>query len=188
MNRKKLIQIIGLGTLLLGAGQASQASLLNKIVFKVPLNVTQIHPEIQYIAPMCRIFTGTVMNNANQLGSVRPNIAVSGRGDNRKVMKSIKMNITANDLSPGRSINDVTAYTCTLYVKKTINGKLLTYSTTSTDAVIKAAKSPVIVAKGSIDKCALQKGDTIHISTSKLKAQGVSRIVSLAPFTGTGKR
>jgi len=149
---------------------------LSKVVFSVPLNVTNIHPDVQAIVPMCRIFKGAG-TNANELGLDRTEVAV---GFNRSVNKTVKVTIT-NNMHPGKSKDDVTYYTCTLYVKKSTQAGLYVYSTTSSDDSTRAVTTPVNVSYGNktIDNAVLvnEAGKQIlvlKIAAGQLSAKGIN--------------
>ncbi len=142
---------------------------LKEIVFRVPIELKNIHADITHIAPMCRIFTGNVMSNANELGSGRPYIQVLPA--NRNMRKTVDIPISS--IHPGKRIEDVTSYTCTLYITAGRNGPLQVYSPNSpNDANKSIGTPPVNVVSGSINP-ATRRSSTLSITTGTLKAQGI---------------
>ncbi len=151
----------------------AKAETLQSVTFRVPLDVSHIHKDIKFLAPMCRIFTGDVTSNANQLGAVRPDIPVPA---SRKVSQKISMTITKANLSPGKSLDDATLYSCTLYVKKSARGPLLTYAVSHPDLAIRAlGKAPRNIVTGAVKR---GRGKEILIHTAQLRAKGTYGIVS----------
>ncbi len=147
----------------------AQAQSIQSITFRVPMNVTNIHPDIMYLAPMCRIFTGDVASNANQLGAVRPDIAIPA---SREVSQKVTMTVTKANLSPGKTLDDTTLYSCVLYVKKSATGPLLNYSMSSQDPATRAAGSaPRNIVMGAIVP---GREKAIAINTPMLSAKGAS--------------
>ncbi len=153
----------------LGVTNGAKAETLRSITFQVPLDVSNIHKDIQYVAPMCRIFAGEEASNANQIGAVRPDIAVDA---SRRVSKKISMTIAGKDLITGKGLDEASLYACTLYVKKSANGPLLTYSLASADIATRAQGDVLKnIVMGVIET---RRGDAVLINTPQLKAKGAS--------------
>ncbi len=149
---------------------SAKAETIRSITFRVPVDVSNIHKDIRYLAPMCRIFKGNVASNANQIGAARPDIAVPA---SRHVSRKVAITITRANLSPGNSLDNTNLYTCTLYVKKSANGPLLSYALTSADPATRAiGAAPRNVAAGSVVKGRRQ---AVLINTTQLKARGTYR-------------
>ncbi len=173
----------------LGLTNTARAQTLQSVSFRVPLNVSNIHQDVKFLAPMCRIFTGDVTSNANQLGAVRPDIAVPA---SRNVSQKVTMTITKANLSPGKSLDDATLYSCTLYVKKSANGPLLAYALSSQEAATRAVgNAPRNVVTGVVQA---GREKALMINTSPLSAKGTYGLSSkplagmAAPVTVTTPR
>ncbi len=149
------------------APSVARAETLQSITFHVPLNVTNINPGIKFVAPMCAVFTGSVTSNANELGAARPDIAVPA---SRKVSQKVTMTIARANLFAGKSLDNVTSYVCTLYVKKSANGPLLVYSSSSQDPATRAVgTAPINAVQGAIRR---GRQAAITINTARLQAAG----------------
>ncbi len=162
----------------LGLTNTARAETLQSVSFRVPLNVSNIHQDIKFLAPMCRVFTGDVASNANQMGAVRPDIAVPA---SRNVSQKVTMTISKANLAPGKSLDDATLYSCMLYVKKSANGPLLSYTLSSQDAATRAiGNRPRNVVTGVVQA---GREKALMINTSPLSAKGTYGLSS-KPLAG----
>ena len=178
INYSFLAKILMVGLVLVAFIPTAKAETLQSVTFRVPLDVSHIHKDIKYLAPMCRIFTGDVASNANELGSVRPNIAVPA---SRAVSQKITMTVTKANLFPGKNLDDATLYSCTLYVKKSARGPLLSYALSHPDLAVRALDTaPRNVVTGAVKK---GRSKAILINTAQLSAKGTQGIIS-KPLAG----
>ena len=139
------------------------------IKFSVPLNVRNIHADIHYVVPRCGIFTGSVMSNANELGLIYKYFPVD---QYRRVKKNVTLTLTQAQLHPGKSMDNVTKYACTLYIATGVNQPHLIYDRSSSDDKIKAYGTPVNVVTGNINPASASGSGTINVQAGQLRATG----------------
>ena len=150
---------------------------IDTIRFNVPLYVTDIHPDIEFVVPLCRIFNSrSVMSNANEVGIKYTNVPVTRK--NRKTGQVIKQVILdlkrPANIHNGKRLEQAVSYSCTLYIRRKGSSSLLVYSASSHDPRTRAKTTPVNVVTGSINQPRVVRvgQTTINLRTAKLKAQG----------------
>lgn len=139
--------------------------------FVVPVAVGNLHSDIQFITPLCRVFNNSVLSNANQVDRWRVDLPVPA---NRKFNRNVFIRLSGQNLTPGKQLDSATHYSCTLYVKKSRNGPLLSLSENNNDPALRVAPNAVTVVKGETGSRGRvdPHGEGLDIRTSALRANG----------------
>ena len=149
---------------------------LDEIRFVVPLHITHIHPAIASVVPLCRVFDSASQSNANEIGLKYAVIPVTMKNRNeRQVVSQVSLKIVrGGNIHPGKTLDSVVSYNCTLYVREKGSNSLLSYSTTTANRRLRVRPPLVSVVSGKIDRTSVKgsRKATITVRAGKLRAHG----------------
>ncbi len=151
---------------------------LDEVRFSVPVYGDRIHPAVEALVPLCRVFKEGVQSNANEIGNTSSEIRIRRYNRNQpgRIVQQARMSLTTN-IHPGKSLNQAATYNCTLYLRLAGTPGLHLYSVSSTDPRTRAdGNYPLVnVVSGEINRSSARRNggrQVITVATSKLKARG----------------